>query len=187
LILKILIILGILMICVGTVLMFFSDEFSRRKIFSGKLVLALGFVILGQAMCFLGILSIYNNLRVKNWAQIRATVVESSIIEKRVDQAIYVPRVIYQYEYQGHTYQSDRIKFEDFYNSDKNWIETKLYHKFFVGNTIDVWVNPKNPAEAVVDPVGDNEYDFVVILFGTFLSAIGAYLVLGVRKQREQD
>ena len=88
-----------------------------------------------------------------NWKMTFGKIVESGTrtVKKRRKGGTYVPNVIYEYEVGGQDYRNNRVHFG--FNpptSVLSWVE-EVAAPYPVGKRVNVYYDPQNPANAVLD------------------------------------
>ena len=106
-----------------------------------------GFLILSQ---FGG--QIVNYIRSMNWQQVSGEIIVSGI-ENASDTSgeRYTGNVIYSYEFDGLTYEGDQINlFGNIYVGNRDDAE-QMIAPYPVGRSVNLYINPNNPAQSVLD------------------------------------
>ncbi len=113
------------------------------------------FFIAGVGIFLWGLVSIYDAFQARNWQPVEATIIHvEQVISRGDDSTSYGVRGSFNYEYQGKRYTSNKL---NFYTGTDNIGD---YQLDFYGElqrtkdnqrTITAYVNPDNPAEAVID------------------------------------
>lgn len=127
------------------------------------------FAIVGVvALVSLIILPAVRVARATNWVATPCTIVTSSIVSNGSGKdSSYYPDIAYTYQYDGGSYQSSAI---NFLNSSTKSSSTALVRTFPVGKTVQCFVNPADPTQAVLQR--DYIFDWLFLLPLVFL-AIG--------------
>jgi hypothetical protein len=98
------------------------------------------------------------------WPSTTGWVISSGVRETTVRQRIrtstsryrmatrYAPRVIYSYEVNGSSYQSERLFMGDSLLTSEVSEAEREAARFPVGDSVTVYYHPANPAEATLDP-----------------------------------
>jgi hypothetical protein len=87
-----------------------------------------------------------------SWLTTTGTVIKSRVEVSGGDHTSVTPRVIYQYEVNGTTYQAERIKAGDIHmriSTSRGAYDTVDHYP--EGATVTVYYNPMNPAEAALE------------------------------------
>ncbi len=153
----------------------------------------LGFVCLGVfLLIFIGAgiyaLNVYAREKKKattaqTWPSVNGRVVEAYVAEDvQVDSEgdqnrVFAPRVVYEYEVNGQTYQNNRLRLgiESFIGSRRK-VEQELA-RFPVGSAVKVYYNPDNPAEAVLQPGVSSKAALVIGITFLVIAGMTACLV----------
>lgn len=113
------------------------------------------FFIAGVGIFLWGLVSIYDAFQARNWQPVEATITHvEQVISRGDDSTTYGVKGSFNYEYQGKRYTSNKLNFytgtdnigdyqQDFYRELQQVKNSK--------RTITAYVNPDNPAEAVID------------------------------------
>lgn len=86
----------------------------------------------------------------RSWARAEARLLDKQIITSRSsDSTTHRPEFTFTYDYQGRTYTATGYK-RFRYSSSGKWAQ-RVLARYRVGDTVQIWVNPSNPAEAVIE------------------------------------
>lgn len=100
---------------------------------------------------------------VRAWAKTTGRVVLADVQERTVrmrrrtsvasysDQTFYAPRIVYEYEVDGHHYQHDRLQMGDTITSADYADAEKSAARYALGSFVTVYYDPANPADATLD------------------------------------
>lgn len=129
------------------------------KKFAGRLFMLL--FSLPFAAVSLGILlfsvipHIYEWQQMKFWHQVEARLQHVQLVRKRGDKSYtYRTEARYSYIYEGREYQNDRaalMEAADNIGDFQQQLAARLEAAWRAGRPVTAWVNPKNPAEAVLN------------------------------------
>ncbi|MFZ0449149.1 MAG: DUF3592 domain-containing protein [Desulfatiglandaceae bacterium] len=146
-------------------------DYRLEKIAGGML-----FVVAGIAFAFIGYTSYQRGMESKNWPVANGSVIQSKI-EKRTEttgtgtskRKVVKSYAVVKYTYAvgNRDYQSSRITFgqsKDAY---------KTVSRYPKGKNIQVYYDPENPAQAVLEPGGDKTMSIVFIGLGAILLVMG--------------
>jgi hypothetical protein len=146
-------------------------DYRLEKIAGGML-----FVVAGIAFAFIGYTSYQSGMESKNWPVANGSVIQSKI-EKRTEttgtgtskRKVVKSYAVVKYTYAvgNRDYQSSRITFgqsKDAY---------KTVSRYPKGKNIQVYYDPENPAQAVLEPGGDKTMSIVFIGLGAILLVMG--------------
>lgn len=90
----------------------------------------------------------------QNWASTTGTVLMSSVQSSRSSSGGYstYPVVVYQYEVNGKTHQSQSIRVGDKYlKVNVSWQAQETVNKYPIGAKVTVYYDPNNPAECALE------------------------------------
>ena len=119
-------------------------------------------------------------LRVKKWERIKATVIQRSVVKRKLSSASragYKPSIDYSYTYNSKTYTGSKIFLVELIKGERGFLQhaaEKWLEK--IKPEIEIYVDPKNPNEAVMFCEGIALYFFVLIMgLMSLLIGIGNY------------
>jgi hypothetical protein len=122
--------------------------------------------------------SIWLGRRSLAWAR-RSAVVTVSAVDR--ESNIYYPNVIYAYSVGGREYTDGTYSFAKGDAATKQWC-TEFVQRHPVGATIQIYVNPEEPSESVIEPgVHWSAYRNVVLLVLLFVALGAGYQWQGSR------
>lgn len=130
---------------------------SKKRSRSWLIILfGLPFAGVGLGVLILSIIpTLYDWSRMKAWIPADAVLLQASLESSRSDDSdTYRATASYQYYLGGSTYQSDRVAINtgsDNIGDFQEQLGRKLEWDFANGRSIQIWVNPEYPAEAVID------------------------------------
>lgn len=96
-----------------------------------------------------------------DWPQTTATIVSAEVVEsleadhqanRALRRSMYAPLIVYRYEVNGHRYESSRLHLGGEVRVRHEWMARRALRAYAPGMTVVAYVNPANPAEAVLDP-----------------------------------
>jgi hypothetical protein len=111
-------------------------------------------VFCGAGLWFLiqGLARLLLPLRERAWTSVEGKITESGVNEdSEGDGTTYSAHVQYQFHYRGINYINDRIAPLQFWSSMR-WTAESYARKYPRGREVTVYVNPRNPGEAVLEP-----------------------------------
>ena len=138
-----------------------------------KSIILIGVLCLPISMFFTWGFSavIFEAWNVNQWIPKDGTVVSKEVIDN--DDSLDTLRITYRYVHDSHVHTSDRYTFSGSYSAR----EEREKEKLAVGDTIKVWINPSEPANAVVDR-GFPIYDALMSLVCAAVGVIGLGAIL---------
>ena len=84
------------------------------------------------------------------WPIVTGNIIDSGLrIEQGVKRSSYAIHVLYQFDYNGNTYQSTRIWPTEFRVGFRMWLE-KAISPYRPGKSVNVHVNPNNPSKSLL-------------------------------------
>jgi hypothetical protein len=119
---------------------------------AGKIGITLVFFVffaMGMLFEVLLIREIARNVISRSWPQVSCTILESSVSDDSSQSSPYRFAVKYQYIYQDKTWQSERYRLQNTNFSDYQAAQ-KLVNTYPIGAVAICYVNPQNPAEAIL-------------------------------------
>ncbi|WP_428738388.1 DUF3592 domain-containing protein [Sulfurimonas sp.] len=123
-------------------------------------------------------------IEINSWIKLKATVIKISV-ESRIEfgrsdvnPPVFFPLVVYEYEYQNVKYKSQKFSIVD---DDYKYIfeqdVQKLIKDISVDSEIEIWINPKNPDQALINKKISKELIFNYIAYN-LLSLM--FVILGI-------
>lgn len=154
------------------------------KELSGGCLIPFGllFALPGIAIAFfLGIRPLLKVQDARSWAQVPATVLSSSVGTHRgSDSTTYSIDITFSYRVENREYTSDRYNFATGSSSGYDR-KNNIVRAYPPGHTFQAFVNPNNPAEAVINPKFEWIY-LALLCFGLLFFVVGAGIVIaGIR------
>jgi hypothetical protein len=118
----------------------------------------------------------------RRWHQVPARILSSRLAEKKDKEGtlLYSPEIRYEYQVDGRRYETDRWSvFPDWSGSDRVPHE-KIVAQFPPGRDVTTWVNPRDPAEAVLSmdsPLPKTLRLILIVVMGAgFMTILGGAL-----------
>lgn len=123
------------------------------KTFWPLLLLALPFTAVGLVLVGSALSAVWKNHQMQSWPPVVAHLEHAELHSRQGDNGtIYSVRAIYYYDYEGLTYRSDRVLLGYVQNGNTlaprlaEYLESALAE----GRPVVAWIDPENPAEAVL-------------------------------------
>jgi hypothetical protein len=143
---------------------------------------ALGLTLIGAAALLGNAGDLYRGWKSSTWTQVEAVVETSRLVEVsqiRSTNPAYQAEVSYRYEVGGRTLRASRVSFGSDATADRAWVEELLATRYAPGGSLPAFVNPDDPADAVLTP-GWQGRAAVFAALGVAFVAIGAWLLRGL-------
>lgn len=121
-----------------------------------NILLIVALLVLLDVPIILTVMMYIGRRRIKaaeNWKMTFGEIVESGarVVRQKRNSATYVPHVVYTYEVSGQDYRSNRVHFGfEPPASIRSWVEA-VAAPYPVGKRVNVYYDPKNPAESVLE------------------------------------
>ena len=93
----------------------------------------------------------------KSWPMAQGRIIHSQVLTKEVlsthnDGPIYIPKVTYTYTINGQEFSGHRIEWLDEVSTNSRFGAEKVIAKYPIGQLINVFYDPADPASAVLEP-----------------------------------
>ncbi|MCM8814077.1 MAG: DUF3592 domain-containing protein [Candidatus Omnitrophica bacterium] len=110
------------------------------------------FLLFGLGFSLLIVGQFFRDIRPYFWPRAGAIILSSGIAESNPANGAlrFSPDILFQYRYQGTTYQSNRPANLEISSHDYTAIRVFCL-RYPAGATVDCFVNPENPAQAVLE------------------------------------
>jgi hypothetical protein len=144
---------------------------------------AFGFLLVGTLQLAWATSVGWKSFRASEWPTVSGTILASAIRVDRVSGgSAYTPTVSYRYEFAGHPYEGSRITAMD--SAESQQTVNTIVKAFPPGRMVDVYVDPNNPAYALLKP-GFFAYLFFWIVLALLATVVGGIsVVLFLRGKR---
>ncbi len=114
-----------------------------------------------------------------DWPSVKGVVTSAEVIRTRSDDGVnYKPEVLFNYTVDGEEYSQGNIRYDGDWSTNKPTYANKMVKKYKVGTEVDVYYDPEEPFEAVLEP-GTTWMSYLPIGFGAVFFFIGAALFVG--------
>ena len=117
-------------------------------------IFGLCFLIPGLMVGFFALKNLYSNLQANSWEPVQASILSSDLkVIRGDDSTSYKATGKFSYSYRGSEYSSDKLFFgkgSDNIGSFHQDLIRNLNNAQNKGETLQAWVNPKKPSEAVL-------------------------------------
>lgn len=144
------------------------------------LVFGLIFLIAGYLVAFKFGAPILENAKAsEQWPKASGRITASHVETSRdsENKNMYSAQVTYEYEVEGTTYTDDTVWFGGDYSSSNRSDAQQTVSKYPAGQTVDVYYQPDDPANAVLEP-GAKFTSYLVYGIGWMILLVGI-LILG--------
>jgi hypothetical protein len=137
-------------------------------------------LIIGVVLAVSGIVGVYTCVRASDRAMSQTAWLKApgSVIgaEVRYDGEMYYPSITYEYTYSSAKFTGTKFKSALL---QYNWRgpSERVVQRFPKGASIEVYVNPDNPREAVLEPGGTAGYSFIIVIACISILA-GAFTII---------
>lgn len=93
----------------------------------------------------------------QSWPIVQGRITESSVVEEEVpgndySRSLFVPKITYAYTVDGATFTGHRIEWFDDVGSDSRRAAQKNLANYPVGQVVNVFYDPADPASAALEP-----------------------------------
>lgn len=107
-------------------------------------------------------------LRVKKWDKVKATITQKSVVQRKqtaASRAGYKPSIDYSYTYNSKIYNGNKIFLVELINGERGFLQ-RAAEKWIskIKTEIEIYVDPKNPENAVMFCEGVVLYIFVLLM-----------------------
>lgn len=137
------------------------------------------FVLLGGGLLFVGIRSMRAASASRAWSSAQGTITSSQLMTGgQRNSRWYKPQITYTYTANGQTYTGEKVFFGDARSSSMAK-EQKMVDRYKQGAQVEVFYNPQQPQEAVLERrTGGTNMVYlilgsVVFLLGVFVAVMG--------------
>lgn len=164
------------------------SRWSNQASVAGALLFG-GLALGGGVLVAISLSDLLTGWRSQRWVPVEAKVVESRLTEVRQIRSTnmaYRPAVVYRYEVAGRGHEAQQVAFGAMATPDRAAVESDLATRFAVGASLQVWVNPADPTEAVIEP-GVQFMAGVRVTLGLVLLAIGLWQLVALWRDWEGD
>lgn len=160
-----------------------NEEDAGKKERRERIMVAIFQLLMTVATAWLLVIPVINALRARGWTPTPCEIVSSELISRMVSGGEvhftgYHPDVCFKYEIAGVTYHSNAFNFTDFMTPMESG-KRALIERFPVGASARCYVNPRDPAQAVltrdVRPT---------LAFGLTPLILGGFVTLGMAHER---
>ena len=144
-------------------------------------------VLVGVGAIYLGFISVQKAMQSTDWPSVKGKVVESGIrtekgpsSSKTGSRDSYHANVIYEYDVIGKVYTGRKVGFGEYGREDEVHA-TKISEKYPEGEAVDVYYDPDQPSDSVLEP-GSHGLPWFYIALGFPFLLFGGGLLYFVRK-----
>ncbi len=113
----------------------------------------------------------------RSWPTANATILGSSISSQQIGEGeMYEPKVRYAYEVAGQRYESERIRFGRFWESQNG--ARAILERFPVGSSVPVYYDPADPAIATLETTAASKFRLYSLSFAVLaLAGMAVFMV----------
>jgi hypothetical protein len=154
----------------------------------GALLFA-GIGLIGMVLLIQSTGDLFDGWRSQQWTKVSGEVIEShrvTLSQIRSTNPAYEARVTYQYEIHGKRFTNQLHDFGKIDRTDAPAVDHDLAHRYFAGAVIDVWVNPNQPSQAVIEP-GIQPKACIHVGLGLVFLIISAWQLIALCRDWEGD
>lgn len=110
------------------------------------------FAAIGLAFLFLSIIpTLIESWQMRGWQPVEAELLAADLNTHRGDDSTtYSVSARYRYRWQGQEYEADRVGINSGSDNIGDWHE-QTYQRLRSSSTVTAWIDPANPAEAILD------------------------------------
>jgi hypothetical protein len=146
-------------------------------------------VFVGAIAIYLGFISVQKAIQSTDWPSVKGKVVESGIRTERsmgtssgaASRVSYHANVVYEYDVIGKLYTGRKVSYGE-YGRENEVHATRISDKYPKGETVDVYYDPDEPAESVLEP-GSHGLPWLYIAIGFPFLLFGGALAYFLPKQ----
>lgn len=150
-------------------------------------IVALLFLVLFIVGIGLAVRAVVKGIQAKSWPVVPGRVLSSEVSRSvtrsrdRGTRVTWQPQVFYEYEVGGEKYTADKVANISFSSSNRR-SAYKTIHKYPVGKEVDVYHNPMDPTDVMLEPGASFGSVVLVLLLVGFLF-VATTLFLSAQKQ----
>lgn len=136
----------------------------------------------------LGVKSTFSDIERSSWPKVPCEVEHFEVKSTRGLDPAFQPAIQYSYRWEGSEYKGTKI-WQDKEGEDDYHDLAELIDQAHDRKLTECYINPENPAEAVIHPVNDTEWGGIVFaVFGGFFVLIGlGLLTMGIKSFSKKD
>lgn len=154
-------------------------------------IFGLCFLIPGLLIGFFALKNLYSNLQANTWEPVQATILSSNLkVSRGDDSTTYKALGTFSYSYAGKEYTSDMLYFgggSDNVGSFHQDLVRDLSNAQSTGKTLQAWVNPDKPSQAVlIKDIRWGMFGFMMI-FPLIFGGVGAGIIYAGFRAKKQS
>lgn len=130
----------------------------------------------------------------QSWVQAECEITSSHLVKDQDSEGetFYRPQITYRYEVEGRAYESSRYSFLDVASDNDVGAKRRALERYPAGMRTTCWVDPANPASAVLDRELNNDiyWGLIPLTFAVIGFGIAAWVIartLRVGQRGDQD
>jgi len=112
--------------------------------------------VAGFGLLFFGLIHLRKAKASWDWDRVRGQILESRIekvLDRMEDAQVSKVRILYSYSMNGRTYKSTQFRLQRSDANVRTFLDAKTFReKFASGSTVEVYVNPLDPTDSVLEP-----------------------------------
>ncbi len=112
-----------------------------------------------------------------HWNRTTGRVVQSQVEARRSHSehgysTSYYPVIVYEYAINGQRYQNDRVNFGPEMGFSSTGPSETVVGRYHVGNTVDVYFDPANPAESVLERTAGGSNNLLLVVAALIVAVL---------------
>ncbi|GAA5168832.1 DUF3592 domain-containing protein [Viridibacterium curvum] len=149
-------------------------------------LLAIPFLLVGLAFFVMGIVaSVVDWSRMQDWHPLEAQLLSAGLEQRGSRTRTWLATARYRYQFGGKTYIGQRVAINESADNIGDFQQTlgfRLRGAMRAGQSVQIWVNPQNPAEAVIDRSLRGSLMAYFSLFVVLFGGVGAGILIFARR-----
>ncbi len=127
-----------------------KNDVSRRFL----LLFCAPFFLIGACVFCWGLSDVYEGWSSQRWEKVAGEVVQSQVkhFQGAGSHENYLPKIKYTYHQGGQLFEGDRVQIKGQIVNRTKEEAYQVVKQYSVGKKVDVFVNPSNPQDAVLEP-----------------------------------
>lgn len=133
-------------------------------------------VVLGAGGAIYGVILRGRGEDTLRWPSVRGKVYASRVVEEQSrdadNETMYRPDIRYEYVVDGKEFAAKRLALEDTSASWRSYADG-VVSRFPIGREVEIFYNPDNPSEALLEPKDAVKWGVVFLVAGIVIGAAG--------------